>query len=120
MMMLATDTSNGLAEYMALANLTAVGAGIIVFVLLSIWIVTKGIPALIDRWDNAQQRSEKAHAESRREFLEALQSQQAARSEAAKAGHDAAFRIADNLHDLTNELRSLHGVPQPNGRKVGA
>lgn len=116
-MMFATE-DNGLAQYMALANLTAVGAGILVFVVLAIWVVTKGIPALIDRWDNAQQRSEKAHAESRREFLDALQGQQTARSEAAKAGHDAAFRIADNLYDLTNELRTLHGVPQSNGRKA--
>jgi hypothetical protein len=92
---------NGLSEYMDLANLTCVGAGII----LLVWIITRGVPNLIDRWENAEQRHEKAAAESRREFLTALDRQATARTEAAKSGHDAAMRLADNLHDLTEEVR---------------
>jgi hypothetical protein len=98
------EVTNGLSEYMALANLTAVGAGIIIFVVLSLWIVMKGVPTLIDREDT-----------SRREFLKALDRclaaldrQAAARSEAAKSGHDAAFRLADNLQDLTAEVRRVN------------
>lgn len=103
------ETTNGLAEYMALANLTAVGAFIMIFVVLSLWIVTKGIPKLIDRADAAQQRSDAANAESRREFLAALDRQQIARSEAATAGHDAAVQIATSLRELTDEVRRANG-----------
>jgi flagellar biosynthesis/type III secretory pathway M-ring protein FliF/YscJ len=113
------ETTNGLADYMALANLTAVGAGIVIFVVLSIWIVTNGIPSLIERWDKSQQRSDTANAESRREFITALNQQASARTESAKGGHDAALRIADNLDDLTKELRRMmddRPRPAANGR----
>ena len=82
---------------------------IIIFTILSIWTVTKGIPKLIDRADAAQQRSDAANAESRREFLAALRGQTDARSEAAKGGHEAAMQIASNLRDLTDELRRVNG-----------
>jgi hypothetical protein len=113
------ETTNGLGDYMALANLTAVGAGIIIFVVLSVWIVMKGIPSLIERWDKSQQRSDAVNAESRREFVAALNQQAAARTESARGGHDAALRIADNLQALTNEIRRLlddRTRPSANGR----
>lgn len=107
--MMFAESTNGLGELMALANATAVGAGIIIFTVLSLWIVTKGIPKLIDRADAAQQRSDAANAESRREFLAALHGQTEARSESAKGGHEAAMQIANNLRDLTEEVRRANG-----------
>ncbi len=105
---IAEATSNGLGNYMALANLTVVGALIIVFVVGAIWIITRGLPRGAERLDGILLRHENSLADSRREFLTALNTQTASRTDAAKAGHDAAMRIADNLHDLTEEVRRGH------------
>ncbi len=98
-------TTNGLGELMVSANATCVGVGLIIFTVLSIWIVTKGIPKLLDRADAAQQRSDAVNTESRKAFLAALTQQTDARTEAAKGGHEAALQIANNLRDLGQEIR---------------
>ena len=104
------ETTNGLGDYVAIANLTAVGAMVLIFVVLSLWVVTKGIPAIIERWDQANQRSEKAQAESQRMFMEALRLQADGRLEAAKSGHEAALKIAESIEELTREVRRTGGV----------
>lgn len=107
-------TSNGLGEYMQIANLTVVGALILVIVICTIFLVTKGIPKAIDRLSDfvngIMVRHESAQKESQNQFILALDRQAQARAESAKAGHDAAMRIADNLHDLTEEVRSFAHV----------
>ena len=104
-------TSNGLGEYMQLANLTVVGALILVIVVCTIFLVTKGIPKAIDRisefLNGIMVRHESAQKETQNQFIAALDRQAQARAESAKGGHDAAMRIADNLHDLTEEVRQF-------------
>jgi Flp pilus assembly protein TadB len=104
-------TTNGLSHLMPIANLTVVGALILTIVICTIFLVTKGIPKLIEgmtAFVNAlMERNEKRQTETQNQFIEALDRQARARSESAKAGHDAAMRIADNLHDLTEEVRSV-------------
>ena len=105
--------SNGLGQYMQIANLTVVGALILVIVVCTIFLVTKGIPraiTLVSEFVNrVMDRNEAAQTEARNQFIQALNDQARARAEAAKGGHDAAMRIADNLHDLTQEVHSLVG-----------
>lgn len=105
------STTNGLSHLTPLANLTVVGALILVIVVCTIFIVTKGIPKAIDGLtafvDKLMERNDKRQTETQNQFIEALDRQAKARAESAKAGHDAAMRIADNLHDLTEEVRSV-------------
>jgi len=104
-------TSNGLGEYMQIANMTVVGALILVIVICSIFLVTKGVPRAIEKLsefvNGIMERNEAAQKESRNQFIAALDRQAQARAESAKGGHDAAMRIADNLHDLTEEVRQF-------------
>lgn len=104
-------TSNGLGEYMQLANMTVVGALILVIVVCSIFLVTKGVPKAIEKLsefvNGIMERNEAAQKESRNQFLTALAQDRQSRTESAKGGHDAAMRIADNIHDLTEEVRAV-------------
>ena len=104
-------TTNGLGDYMQIANLTVVGALILVIVFCTIFLVTKGIPKAIDKLsefvNGIMDRNEKRQSDTQDQFIQALDRQAKARSESAKAGHDAAMRIADNLHDLTEEVRTF-------------
>ncbi len=105
------STGNGLGEYMQVANLTVVGALILVIVVCTIFLVTKGIPKAIEHASSfvngILSRHETTQRETRDAFIAALDRQAASRMESAKSGHDAANRIADELHDLTEEVRSL-------------
>jgi hypothetical protein len=104
-------TTNGLNHLMPIANLTVVGALILTIVVCTIFLVTKGIPKAIDGLttfvDKLMDRNEKRQSDTQSQFISALDRQAVARAETAKAGHDAAMRIADNLHDLTEEIRSV-------------
>lgn len=104
-------TTNGLSHLMPLANLTVVGALIMTIVVCTIFAVTKGVPKAIDGLtkfvDGLMDRHEKRHTDTQNQFIAALDRQAQARAESAKGGHDAAMRIADNLHDLTEEVRSF-------------
>ena len=95
---------NGLGQFVAIANLTAVA----VILLLVAWTVVKGLPAWLDRQDRNEERREKSFSESRREFISALDRQAEARSESARSGHDAASKIAGSLKDLADEVRGWH------------
>jgi hypothetical protein len=101
------ETSNGLGEYMALANLTVVGALIIVFVVGFFWTITRGFPRAFTLVSELIHSGRENEATSRKQFIDALEVQAVTRAEAAKGGHEAASRIADNLDDLTRELRRL-------------
>lgn len=107
-------TTNGLEHLMPIANLTVVGALILTIVICTIFIVTKGIPKLIDGLtrfvDGIMIRAEDRQKDTQDQFIAALDRQAQARSESAKSGHDAAMRIADNLHDLTEEVRHFAQV----------
>lgn len=111
-----TPSSNGLGEWMQLANLSVVGALILVIVVCTIFLVTKGIPKavtmLAEFVDSILKRHEASQSEQRHQFISALDNQARSRAEAAKQGHDVASRIADNLADLTDEVRSANGHPQ--------
>lgn len=111
-----TPSTNGLGEWMPLANLTVVGALILVIVVCTIFLVTKGIPKavtmLAEFVDSILKRHEASQSEQLHQFIAALNNQARSRAEAAKQGHDVASRIADNLADLTDEVRSANGHPQ--------
>lgn len=95
---------NGLGQFVAVANLTAVA----VMLGLIVWFVMKGLPAWLDRQDRNEERRDKAHVETRTAFFAELGRQTDARSEAAKSGHEAANAIADRIKDLANEVRGWH------------
>lgn len=95
---------NGLGQFVAIGNLTAVA----VMLLLIVWVVMKGLPQWLDRQDRNEERRDKAHVESRNAFFAELARQTEARTESAKAGHDAATKIADSLMSLANEVRGWH------------
>lgn len=95
---------NGLGQFVAVANLTAVA----VMLGLIVWFVMKGLPQHLDRQDRNEERRDKAHVESRNAFFAELRQQTEARTEAAKAGHDAATKIAESLTSLANEVRGWH------------
>lgn len=99
------EVTNGLGEYVAIANLTAVGAMILIVVVGFVWTITRGLPRAFSLVSELIHTSRAAEAASRSEFFAALDRQTAARAEAAKSGHDAAMRLADNVYDLTHELR---------------
>lgn len=107
-------TSNGLGEYMQVANLTVVGALILVIVVCTIFLVTKGVPKAVEHLstfvNGILTRHEQSQKDARDQFIAALDRQATARQEASRTGHDAANRIADELHDLTEEVRSLAAV----------
>ncbi|RTL03739.1 hypothetical protein EKK58_12320 [Candidatus Dependentiae bacterium] len=98
------NPDNGLGQFVAIGNLTAVA----VMLLLIVWVVVKAVPAYLDRQDRNEERRDKAHVESRNAFFAELSRQTEARTESAKAGHDAAMRIADSLTNLANEVRGWH------------
>ena len=114
-------TSNGLGEYMQLANLTVVGALILVIVVCTIFLVTKGIPKAVEHLssfvNSILDRNQAAQTEAQDKFIAALDRQASARVDSAKGGHDVAMRLADNLHDLTNELHGLRSDVR-NGKPV--
>lgn len=95
--MLATD--NGLSFLAPLANLTAVGALIVVVV----WMVTRGFPRLLER-------SDASHSAARGEFLAALDKQTDSRSLAAKSGHEVAARMELDLQAMAAELRRANDM----------
>lgn len=100
-------SDNGLGNYMALANLTVVGALVLVFVVFSIWAITRGIPRVFSLFSE-QLASHAASAETqRKDFLNALSGQTAARVAAASEGHAAALAIADSLKDVVESLDRL-------------
>ncbi len=109
-------SSNGLGEWMQLANLSVVGAMIVTIVICTVFIITKGIPkgiALASEFvSEIMERHETSQSEQRCQFIAALENQAKSRAESAKQGHDVASRIADNLSDLTNEVRSANGHPK--------
>jgi hypothetical protein len=111
-----TPSSNGLGEWMQLANLSVVGAMILTIVVCTIFLVTKGIPKavtmLAEFVDSILKRHEASQSEQRQQFISALDNQARSRAEAAKQGHDVASRIADNLADLTDEVREANGHPK--------
>ena len=102
------DTSNGLGNWMAAANFTVVGALLVVFVGGFFWLMFHGLPRAFGLVSELIQSSQESQALARKEFIDALSAQQAGRLEAAKGGHDAAMRIADNVHELTVEVRRLN------------
>jgi Sec-independent protein translocase protein TatA len=110
-------TTNGLGQYMQLANLTVVGALILVIVVCTVFLVTKGIPKAIEHLsafvNGIMDRNQQAQTDAQDKFIEALNRQAQARVESAKGGHDAAMRIADNLHDLTREVHELRTGKPP-------
>lgn len=98
------NPDNGLGQFVAIGNLTAVAVMLALFA----WAIVKGIPAWLDRQDRNEERRDKAHVEARREFFAELKQQTDARSESAKTGHDVAFKIAESLTALANEVRGWH------------
>ena len=98
------NPDNGLGQFVAIGNLTAVAVMLALFA----WAIVKGIPAWLDRQDRNEERRDKAHVESRREFFSALDRHNESRTDSAKAGHEAAMRIADSLTNLANEVRGWH------------
>lgn len=111
-----TPSSNGLGEWMQIANLSVVGAMMLCIVLCTLFIVFKGIPngiKLASEFVNGiMSRHEESQTEQRSQFINALDNQARSRAEAAKQGHDVASRIADNLSELTDEVRTANGRPQ--------
>jgi hypothetical protein len=115
------EATNGLGSYMALANLTVVGALVLVFVVGFFWTITRGLPRAFTLVSELISSGRETEAASRKQFIDALEVQAKTRAEAAKAGHEAASRIADNLDDLTKELRRMldsqgRSNPTSNGR----
>jgi len=111
-----TPSSNGLGEWMQLANLSVVGAMILTIVVCTIFLITKGIPKAVtmaaEFVASILDRHETSQKEQRQQFIAALDNQARSRAEAAKQGHDVASRIADNLADLTDEVREANGHPK--------
>lgn len=98
---------NGLSVYAPLANITAVGC----LILMVLWMVTRGFPKLLER-------SDKAHADGRREFLAALDKQTESRSMSAAAGHEVASRMQGDLHDMAAEFRRSNDMRVQDTRKT--
>ena len=82
---------NGLAPW---AELGAVGC-LIVTVL---WLVTKGFPAIVDRFTIEA-------ATQRQEFREELKEHRDQSRELAESGHAAVHRLADSFDELKDELK---------------
>ena len=103
-----TATTNGLGSYMAVANLTVVGALVLVFVFTVFWTLTRGLPRVIALLSAVFERHEVALSDSRADFLGALDKQTAARLSAAQGGHEAAGKVAKSLEDLSQAVTALH------------
>lgn len=103
--LLATD--NGLSNLAPIANITAVGA----LIVMVIWMVTRGFPRLLERSDGV-------HAASRGEFLAALDRQNESRSAAARSGHEVAARMELDLQAMAAELRRANDLRSQELRSV--
>lgn len=100
----AQNVTNGLQAYAPLANLTAVGAMIV----LIFWLICRALPKMLDRQDEREERREQANAAERAEFRRCLDRQAEVRDAAASSGHEAARAIAESLRELSREVRSVN------------
>jgi uncharacterized membrane protein YebE (DUF533 family) len=94
-MMLGTIENAGLSDFVApWANLAAVGLMSYLF----FWVITKHQP---ERDKRLEERSDAKDAI----FLRTLAEERQRSRDAAISGHEAAKALADNIHDMTLELR---------------
>jgi hypothetical protein len=119
-----SPVSNGLGDFMQVANLTVVGALVLVFVFGAFWLATKGIPRAFTLVADLVHSGRESEATIRKEFIDALKEQSASRMQAAAGGHEAATKIADNIQRLAEEIRRLaddrrRDPPNGNGSSNG-
>jgi flagellar biosynthesis/type III secretory pathway M-ring protein FliF/YscJ len=103
------QTATSVDSFSAWSNLTASAA----IILLVLWLVTKGLPFLLDRHDKAQ-------SESRAHFELILERIDERRFTSAKDGHDAASKLAESidrqravLAENTEAIRNLTTTVRP-------
>jgi hypothetical protein len=91
------EVTNGLSGMAPLANLTVVGA----LIVLVIWMMTRSFPNLIDRHDQVLERKDKEVAAERSAFMDALACERKHRDEVRK-------EHLGTLHEISVSNQQVH------------